>query len=289
MATLRERVAERYPDLLPLLKQPEVGRLLTLAVQKNWSPGVFQSKFRATRWFRTQSESQRRWWVTASMDPGEARQQINAYKVALAQAAAAYGVQVPNSILGSMARGGLSKGFDPTGPEMMYRLSILARRGGYATTGARRTAARAMQQTARRDYFYTMNSKNAAHWGDQIARGLKTEDDVRQIVAGRAAQLYPQFATGLKQGQTMYDLTDGARGIIAEQLELDPDTIDFTQGRWSEVLSYRDTKTKQRRPMTASEVQRLARSDKRFWATAQGRQQDAALTQSLLQKFGERA
>ena len=78
MASIQDRVAERWPDLLPLLRHPEVGKLLTQAVTAEWSPGVFQSKLRATRWYRSQPESARQWWVLKAMDPGEAKARMGA-------------------------------------------------------------------------------------------------------------------------------------------------------------------------------------------------------------------
>jgi hypothetical protein len=286
--SVTQRVLEEYPTLAWLLRDKEIGRLLRDAVDPNkgFSAQTFQAKLYQTNWWKRRSQSQREWEILSHTDPGEARQQRAAYAAALKKAAMGYGVRIPNSILQSMARGGLSKGFDPTGPEMMYRFSLLAKKG-FAASGARRTAARQAQQTARRDYFYGMSKGNAAKWGDRIARGLATEDDMRQALQDRAMKMYPQFATGLKQGQTMADMTDGYRSIIAEELELDPERIDLSTGRWSKVLGVRDAQGKTR-PMTNFEVLQMARQDPRYWRTGKGKQTDAQYTGAILQMFGKR-
>ena len=288
-ADVRKRVLEQYPTLAFLLNDPEIGKLLTEAVDfnKGYSPETFRAKLYQTRWWKTKSETQRNWLIKVKTDPAEANRLAQSYKVQMAQAAMAYGVRIPDSILTSMSRSGLSKGFDPTGPEMMYRFSLLAKKFG-GEYGARRTASRSIQQQARRDYFYPMSNRNAAEWGDKIARGLATPDDVMVAVRSRAQQMFPQFSTGLAQGHTMADLTDGQRQTIAEELELDPEAIDFTQGRWSKVLGVPD-KSGKVRPMNLFETRRLAREDSRFWNTTNGKALDAEMANNLSKTFGETA
>lgn len=101
-------------------------------------------------------------------------------------------------------------------------------------------------------------------------------------------RMYPQFASGLQQGFTIGELTDSYREIIASELELDPERIDFSEGRWSKVLNWRDGTDKPLRAPTAQEVQRLAREDKRWWKTTHGRQTDASMAQGVLAMFGKR-
>ena len=116
MATLKERVAERYPSLVALLKQPEIGSLLTQAVEKNWSPGVFQSKFIASQWFRRQSESQRRWWILSATDPGEANQQRRSMRASFGTLAASMGAQLDTAQINFLSESILQRGQDPNGP-----------------------------------------------------------------------------------------------------------------------------------------------------------------------------
>lgn len=291
MATVGQRIAQQYPYLRFLMNDPQVGRLLRRAVDINkpYSPERFQAELMKTRWFRRLTDTQRQAQILRATKPGEYKRQVQAYKVRLAQAAAAYGIRLPASFLDSMSRSGFAKGFEPAGPEMMYRLSLLVRkRPGWAQPGARRTAARASQQMARGQYLYKMSNKNAAIWGDRIARGLATLDDVKAAVADQAMKRYPQFSTGLKQGYTMADLTDNYRQIIAEELEIDPERVDLTEGRWSKVLSVRDSKGKVR-PMTNFETLQLVRQDPRFWQTGHGKQMDAQGANWILSMMGRRA
>jgi hypothetical protein len=183
---------------------------------------------------------------------------------------------------------GLQRGWAPDGAELMDKVAALVRTGAAkAGPGARRTAARSVQQMARGDYFYAMTNTSAAIWGDRIARGIYTVDDVRSAVRDKVARLYPQFSTGLAQGATMRELTDGHRSIIAEELELDPERIDFTQGRWSAVLSTKGSDGKIR-PMTDVEVRKLARNDSRWWNTSHGKQTDATVSRDFLRMMGAR-
>jgi len=286
MSTMEERISERFPGLVALLHQPEIGGLLTRAVQENWSASQFQAQFTASHWFRSQSESQRKWWVTSATDPGEANQQRRGYRAQVGVAAAKYGIALTGDQINFLSELGLSQGQDPNGPEMLAAFKKLITSKN-ARAGTRRTAARSVQELARSDFAYGMTTKSAATWGDKIARGIATMDDARQAIAERAAALYPQFASGLKQGHSIADMTDSYKEIIANELELDPQRIDFTSGKWSKVLNWRDKDGTLRAP-SASEVQQMAREDPRWWNTANGQQTDYGMANQILDIFGKR-
>lgn len=292
MATTAERIAQQYPFLAALINAPGMRSLLTKAVDVNqpYSAERFRAELMKTGWWRQQSESQRAWGITVSTSPAEANQQRSGYAAQLNQAANRYGVQLNTAQLRWLTEVGLQRGWQPNDPVMLSQFSRLVHTGrAKASGGERRTAARSAQQMARRDYMVPMTNKNAAIWGDRVARGHATMDDVRTALADKALKAYPQFSTGLKQGQTMYDLTDGYRATIAEELEIDPERIDLSEGRWSKVLGVRDGATKKLRPMTNFEALQLARQDPRFWRTGKGKQMDASATNTVLSIFGQRA
>jgi hypothetical protein len=288
-ADIIKKVKENYPALAVLLNIPEVAALLVKAVSPGGlSPGAFQSQLMATKWFRSQSESMRTFWIESQTDPGTTKQKANSYRLALATAAHAYGAQLTSAQLNWLTMYGLQRGWEPGGIEQLSQFSKLVSSGAAkAMPGARRTNARAVQQMARGDYFYAMSKTSAAIWGDRIARGTATFEDVQTAVADKVAKLYPQFGTGLSQGSTMRELTDGHRQIIAEELELDPERIDFTQGRWSAVLGTKGSDGKIR-PMTDVEVRKLARNDSRWWSTSHGKQTDATVSRDFLSMMGAR-
>lgn len=288
-ADIVKKVKEQYPALAALLKIPEVADLLIKAVTPPYlSPGAFQSQLMNTRWFRGQSETSRMLWIEQKTDPGTFKNKANSYRLALQIAANAYGAQLNRAQIDWLSMVGMQRGWDPDGIEQLNQFANLVRTGkAKAGAGARRSNARAVQQMARGDYFYAMSNSAAAVWGDRIARGIATFDDVRTAVADKARGMYPQFETGLAQGASMRDLTDGTRSIIAEELELDPERIDFTQGRWSKLLSVRGSDGVVR-PATESETRKAARQDKRWWSTANGRQTDASWTGDILRMFGQR-
>ena len=285
-----ENIREQYPTLSFLVNDPEIGPLLRDAVDPNkgFSPQTFQAKLYQTGWWKRQSSSEREWLIKSKTDPGTAKRERTAYRGALSTAANRYGAQLTNAQETWLTELGLARGLAPDDPSMLAQFrQIVAQKPSAGGPGARRTGARAVQQMARGDYGIRMSKGTAATWGDRLARGLTTMDDVRVTLADKATQMYPQFATGLRQGQTIRDMTDGYREIIASELELDPERIDFTEGRWSKVLNWRGSKGL--RAPTAQEVQKLARMDTRWWSTSHGRQTDAEMTSGVLQMFGKRA
>lgn len=288
--SVRDRVMETYPFLSFLLNDPEIGPLLTEAVDPNkgFSAQTFQGKLMQTTWWRTHGENARKNLIQKYSDPATYKSEMGGYMAELRARAQALGVNLNNAQLRWFTAIGTNGGHAPNSQFMTDTLIRSLRQGVQAGGGVRRTAARAAQQMARRDYGTQMSSKTAASWGDLIARGAKTMDDLKTAFQDQAMRMYPQFATGLQQGFTIGELTDSYREIIASELELDPERIDFSEGRWSKVLNWRDGTDKPLRAPTAQEVQRLAREDKRWWKTTHGRQTDASMAQGVLAMFGKR-
>jgi hypothetical protein len=122
-----------------------------------------------------------------------------------------------------------------------------------------------------------------------MALGQRTEVELEEWMRGRAASKYAHLAARLNAGETMEDMFSGHKQVIAEELELDPNTIDLSQGRWSKVLQTYDKNLGKNRPYTLGEVTKLARQDDRFWKTSKGQEMQSSLGTFLLQTFGERA
>lgn len=288
---IADLIREQYPSLAFLINNPEIGPLLREAVDPNkgFSPQTFQAKLYQTKWWRSQSATGREWLIKAKTDPGTAKLERSEYSAALMQAASRYGIVLNKDQLVYLTELGLGRGTAPDSPWMLRQFSqLLASGAAKAGPGMRQTAAQTVKQMAKGDYFYRMSSKNAQIWGDRIAQGKATLDDVRAEIADRTLEMYPQFATGLRQGRTMAEMTDGHRQIIADELELDPDIIDLSEGRWSAILGRRDSKGNLR-PMTAFETLQLARQDPRFWRTGKGKQMDSEWSKTILAMFGKRA
>lgn len=288
---VREDVLEQYPTLGFLLNDPEVGPLLKNAVDPNqgFSPQTFQAKLYQTRWWKNRSQSAREFDILANTDPGTYRQNLGQYRNELAGVANRLGVNLSGKELSWIAASNLRQGLAADSRESLMGLVRLRRSAGrHQAAGAIRTAAHSARNMARGDYYLTMGTASSQRWGEMIAMGERTQQDLDDYLRSQAARMYPHLGGSLSAGFTMRDLFSEHQAVIAEELEFDPDRVNLMDGKWRQVLRQSDGNGGFR-PMSLSETQRLARSDGRFWRTKKGRQEEARMTTFLTNTFGETA
>lgn len=288
-----EDIKEQYPTLAFLINDPEVGPLLKDAVDPNkgFSPQAFQAKLYQTKWFRTRSTNQRQIDILRQTDPGEYRRQYNEYVASLRAFAAQSGLKFTNPELAYIAGNALRNGVKPNTPEFqaLMRNYAVSFKGDRLGQGSIRGAMLEVSKVARQQFYVPMTAKEQQEWATDLALGIKDESALKAYLSERSASRYPHLKNLLQGGASMEDIFGGHRALIAEELEISPETIDFTKGQWSKVLHQIDPATEKPRPMTLHEAQTLARQDNRWWATTNGRETDAGMTNFLLKTFGKRA
>jgi hypothetical protein len=293
MPTMRERVAERYPSLLALLNQPEIGKLLTSAVQNNWSSGVFQSKFMASRWFRSQSEAQRRWWVTAYTDPGEARTQRATYGANLQQIAEGIGLRLTTPQLKYMTESFLSRGLAADSPYVLNNLMAFAKRTGLGKLGAGafKTTQRDIRNLGVSQWFREPPAAETEKWATWITLGRKTIEDFNAASAYTASHRFPHMAAEIRAGRTVAEIAGPMIEAYAREMDWDAAGLMskmHTNTQFAGLLGIRDPKTNKMRMPTEYEARTMARQRGDWWGTTGGRQADAGMSQALLAAFGKR-
>jgi hypothetical protein len=292
----KDKIEERYPDMVPLLGVPEIANLLTLAVAANWSPSQFRSHFIASRWFRTQSEAGRRYWVTSATDPGEAKQMQSNMAAQVRAAAQAFGTRLSNPEIAWLARSILVHGQEASGPQLQ---AALAKMWNYKDRGRGAVAAnRAKVQELYGSYLLTAPGSKAArdiHLMDRhainIAAGTDTVEALNERLRLQAMKRYPWMADMLGKGMTPGDIVRPLQETIARELELaNPDQVDVIHDpKYRRLLGIHDPKTNKMRLMTETEAMKLARAQPQWWQTSGGRQTDAQMTNQMMSKFGLRA
>lgn len=288
--SLQSDVAERYPALVPLLKVPEIRNLFTQAVSANWSPNMFQSRFMATRWFRSQSETQRRWWVTVATDPGEAKKQRQLYQQELGIQANRLGFTPTPTELGIIREKALQLGVAPDSNWVTQTLINLAqKRGGRTGPGEWTTTANQVRQIGSAEYLKAEPTHVVNKWTQWIVGGRATIEDYQDAARTEAMKRYPHLADELRKGFTVNDLISRQREMVAEELEYaNVEQVNMNDPRWHQLLGIRDPKTNTWRMPTDSEVMTWARKDPGWGKTSKGRQAAASMTQNLLRAFGRR-
>ena len=293
MATLQERVAESYPSLMPLLNHPEVGRLLRQAVgTPPMSANVFRSKLEATRWFRSQSAQQRQWWVTARLDPGEARMKRSQYSAELMKVAEGLGIRLNSAHVKQITETGLSRGLLPSDARMQadllrYGLS----RPGLMEAGAYKSAQTQVRAIGAGQWLREPPRAESEKWAADIALGRKTIEDFNAANAYAASKRFPHLAEQIKSGMTVAEAVAPVVEAYAREMDWDPNGLMakiHKDPKHTGLLGIRDPKTKEMRLPTEHEAMVLARKRADWWETTRGQQADTAMSQRLLETFGIR-
>lgn len=289
--SVADDIKEQYPTLAWLINDPEVGPLLRDAVDPNkgFSSTTFQAKLYQTKWFKSRSTTRRSMEILQHTDPGEYARLIKSNRDQLSALSRRLGVNLSIQEQRYMADQNLKNGVEIGSNEFMWNMYAFAKGQKDTRFGAGSVKASGFQvkEMAREQFFLPMSEKDSQQWGLEMALGLKDETSLREYLSERAASLYPHLKEQLQGGASMEDLFSGHRAIIAEELELAPDSIDFGS-QYKQVIHQIDPATGKPRPMTLHETQKLARTDKRWWETAKGREADAGMANTMLKMFGKR-
>jgi hypothetical protein len=287
-----EDIAEQYPMLAWLTGDPEIGPLLTEAVNPatEFSPERFQAKFMQTTWYRSQSKYAREREIQRWTDPNTWWADAGAYADELSEISAQFGRPLAANERLWLATVGLNQGVPANSAAMRAQLRAIIDPAqvmqGVGTAGA---AKNEIENMVRGQWFAPLDLGWLAQAGISVATGGgETLESVNARLASQAYHWYPHLRQQITEGQTMADIFNPYRAVIAEELELGgPENVSMNGTEWSQLAQWRDPKTGEMRLPTMSEVTTLARSKPQWWNTARGRQSDAAGTKSLLEMFGK--
>jgi hypothetical protein len=229
--------------------------------------------------------------ILSHTDPAEYARRLRGAESQVNAVASKLGVTLTAGERKYMAGVHLNAGVDINSPEFTnnFRGWLRAQPDKrFGAAGSVDQAATVFRNIAKNQYYLPINQDEARRWGIELALGVKDEGQIKELMSQRAASAYPHLKELLANGASMEEIFSGHRAMIAQELELAPNQIDFTKD-WSKVLHQIDPQTHKPRPMTLHETQTLARQDKRWWSTTKGREQDAGMANFLLKTFGKRA
>lgn len=289
---LIDTIKQEFPQWLWAFNHPELGAILREAAGPGFSPNTFRAKIQNTKWWKTQSAAQRNWVMLRKNDPEQAQAKRREGRRIIGEMGVKLGVRLTAKQAAFISEVMNSKGLSPDDPAVTQAIfNIYKNSGKQRAAGAITTARKAARSVATNEYFVPLSRREEVNWGINIGTGRMTEDDLRQQMSARAMSKYAQNANvveGLKAGKSMRDLFDGHIQTIAETLELDPDTIDLSKGRWSKVIDSVDPETGQHRSLSLGDAEILAKRDDRYWNTKAGKAAGAGMAQLLYKNFGLR-
>jgi hypothetical protein len=97
---------------------------------------------------------------------------------------------------------------------------------------------------------------------------------------------FPSLSNDIASGITPSQYFDPITQDIARTLEIPPDSIDYTQPKWAQVLQYKDPSSGETRPMTDAEAMNWARQQPEWQNTSAAASSAASTVKALSSAFG---
>lgn len=265
---------------------PELRTLLQNAVQQGWSDSKFEYELKQTAWWKTTSDSARQWDISKQTDPAAAQQQINTRAATLRQNALNIGVRLDDATINRLAEESLRNGWseqvlnNAVGAEAVKSSAGMSQLGsGFIGQGLRSTAA---------SYGVNLSDATFNDWAGRIATGQENQQSFQQYAVTIAKSLYPGIADQLDAGRTFQQVTDPYRQTAARILEINPETVDFADPKWSKAVTFVTDKGEQR-PMNYNEWGDYLRQTRSFGYeyTSEARSRAYEVANQLANLFGK--
>lgn len=283
-----QQLSQRWPSYSWALSIPELKAILT--DPNVTDPNELQSKIEGTSWWKQTQPAQRNWIARQNVDPAGANQDKQQKEADIWDRYLGLGLNANQQQVQDLAVQALSMGWTDTQlndaivSHVQYTPDLLNQAGSIATN------ARALKQQAA-SYYVSLDDRTAADWSKKIAAGEATANDFMPTLQTWAKSKYafsPEIVSAIDSGVTTKDYFAPYQQEAAKLLETNADSIDLANDpKWSQVTSYADPKTGQRRVMTINEMQTFTRGMDQWKTTRQGQQAAADAAEGILKTFGK--
>lgn len=265
---------------------PELTELIKNAVSQKWSNSKFTYELQQTNWYKTTSASTRTWDTNKQLDPASAQQQIDTRSASIREAALNLGVNLDDATIAKLSEDSLRGNWDQQ--ILNNSIGAEASKTSAGMSGLRTGfLGQQLKQTAI-DYGVQLSDQTFNMWVEKVARGEENAKSFQQYALNTAKALFPSITTQLDQGLTFQQITDPYKQTAARTLEINPDTIDFTDPKWSKAITFTTDKGEQR-PMNSNEWGNYLRSERSlgYEYTNEARSRAYQVTAGLANLFGK--
>ena len=278
---------EQYGGYYAIVKSiPEVSALLQNAVANDWSNDKFNYELSQTTWFKTTSASARSWDLSEQSDPASTQQKVDNQAAQIKAKALTLGIRLDDTSVAKLAKDSLRGGWDETtitnsiGSQAMQSTAGVSQlRSGYIGQTLRQTAA---------DYGISLSDDTFNQFVNKVATGQESQNSFQQYALQMAKSLFPGIAAQLDAGQTYKQIVDPYKQTAAQILEMNPESIDFVDPKWSKAVTFVTDKGEQR-PMNYNEWGDYLRQTRSFGYefTSEAQSRAYGVANDLARLFGK--
>lgn len=232
-----KELADSYGYQLAFLRSDkELYSVFTKAVAGSWDANRFVAAVRATKWYKTHSETWRTNQQLKFTDPAT-------WKAKQAQAIAQVnrlvgemGATLSTAGRGNIAAAVMNLGWDDNQVRAALSKYIVGQ-DAESRTGLSEQVSTALRQTAYRNGV-NISEGYINTWAQRVARGEATVEDAQQQLRSHYGKtVAPGFAKELEAGQDLYDLASPYMQSMSKTLELNPADVDLFDPTIRKALS----------------------------------------------------
>lgn len=284
---LRTYISQQFgPAMLAYLNHPELGPLLRRAANERWAGDVLKNALKGTDWWRSMSDTQRKWDLLKLEDPAEADRQLNGAVSRISDIGNQLGISFEINQARKIAEDALKYGWTPEQMNDVIAGLYDPTKGAAPGMGSDIEAMANRLQTTAAGWMVTGDITYFRTLAKRIATGEATEEGTNVLFQQQAKARFPWLGSLIDQGITPGDFFRPYRQAIATEMEVDEQSINLlTDPRWQQLLSPIQVDG-QARAMTLPEAQKMARQRPEWKSTKRARQMSAEVGTFLLDRFG---
>lgn len=166
--------------------------------------------------------------------PGAYKDALEKYKMMQKRRLVSLGIKIPESALDGILEKAYDSAFDENQLDAMISSSgsMLSTMGGATGTGINELK----QYAAAFGMSYTQSFWDS--YGKDLFEGKTTADDIQAKIRQDAASAYPVYADAINEGKSLDAMMSAYKTSIANILEIDPDTLNFTDKNLRRAAQY---------------------------------------------------
>lgn len=289
MAKLTDKeLAANYGWALATLNSDKgLKALFQRAVSKQLTPQRFVAELRNLPWFKTKSESARKYIILKTADPAEYKNQVAKLRSHITDVyGKATGTGLGNTLAGTLTNLALMEGWSDeqlndhiTDSVDWTKLLVENRIGGAGAQIAQAARAQGLAQGVRLSDRWLAQSVEAVIDGNNTVEGV--QEQINEI----AKSHYPAFASQIDGGQTLSQLTEGYKQSAATVLELNPNQVDVFDSNIQKAIGNTNAAGAPV-PLNLNQFEDMLRQDDRWQYTKNAKESLLGAGQGVLKSFG---
>ncbi len=133
-------------------------------------------------------------------------------------------------------------------------------------------------------YLTPISEDTAREYATRMASGEMSNETVQMLIANQAKTIFSWLAPQIDQGMTVRDVLLPSRDLIAQELQVAPETVNLMDQKYQQML--RVTDNGQTRAATLDEVLKQVRTTAEWRKTSRARETASNAVMMLRQAFG---